>query len=57
MSYDHVRRRQLTKAARHAKIITLLEQREVRSQSELAELLAGTEYRSPRARCLAILSK
>ena len=27
-------------AARHAKIITLLEQREVRSQSELAELLA-----------------
>jgi transcriptional regulator of arginine metabolism len=30
----------LTKAARHAKIITLLEQREVRSQSELAELLA-----------------
>jgi transcriptional regulator of arginine metabolism len=31
----------LTKAARHAKIITLLEQREVRSQSELAELLAG----------------
>ena len=29
-----------TKAARHAKIITLLEQREVRSQSELAELLA-----------------
>jgi transcriptional regulator of arginine metabolism len=30
----------LTKAARHAKIITLLEQHEVRSQSELAELLA-----------------
>jgi transcriptional regulator of arginine metabolism len=30
----------LTKAARHAKIITLLEQREVRSQGELAELLA-----------------
>src|SRR4029453_12224443 len=30
----------MTKAARHAKIITLLEQREVRSQSELAELLA-----------------
>ena len=30
----------LTKAARHAKITTLLEQREVRSQSELAELLA-----------------
>jgi transcriptional regulator of arginine metabolism len=30
----------LTKTARHAKIITLLEQREVRSQSELAELLA-----------------
>jgi transcriptional regulator of arginine metabolism len=29
----------MTKAARHAKIITLLEQREVRSQSELAELL------------------
>ena len=32
--------RGVTKAARHAKIITLLEQREVRSQSELAELLA-----------------
>ena len=31
----------LTKAARHAKIITLLEQHEVRSQSELAELLAN----------------
>ena len=46
----------LTKAARHAKIITLLEQREVRSQSELAELLAETEYRSPRAPCL-ILSR
>ena len=30
----------MTKAARHAKIITLLEQRELRSQSELAELLA-----------------
>jgi transcriptional regulator of arginine metabolism len=30
----------MSKAARHAKIITLLEQREVRSQSELAELLA-----------------
>jgi transcriptional regulator of arginine metabolism len=30
----------LTKAARHAKIITLLEQREVRSQNELAQLLA-----------------
>jgi transcriptional regulator of arginine metabolism len=30
----------LTKTARHAKIITLLEQHEVRSQSELAELLA-----------------
>jgi transcriptional regulator of arginine metabolism len=30
----------VTKAARHAKIITLLEQHEVRSQSELAELLA-----------------
>ena len=30
----------MTKTARHAKIITLLEQREVRSQSELAELLA-----------------
>lgn len=30
----------MTKAARHAKIITLLEQGEVRSQSELAELLA-----------------
>jgi transcriptional regulator of arginine metabolism len=31
----------LTKAARHAKIITLLEQHEIRSQSELAELLAN----------------
>ena len=31
----------LTKAARHARIITLLEQHEVRSQSELAELLAN----------------
>jgi transcriptional regulator of arginine metabolism len=30
----------MTKTARHAKIITLLEQHEVRSQSELAELLA-----------------
>jgi transcriptional regulator of arginine metabolism len=30
----------MSKAARHAKIITLLEKREVRSQSELAELLA-----------------
>lgn len=30
----------LTKAARQAKIITLLEQQEVRSQSELAQLLA-----------------
>lgn len=30
----------MSKAARHAKIITLLEQHEVRSQSELAELLA-----------------
>jgi transcriptional regulator of arginine metabolism len=30
----------MTKAARHAKIITLLEQHEIRSQSELAELLA-----------------
>lgn len=30
----------MSKAARQAKIITLLEQREVRSQSELAELLA-----------------
>ena len=30
----------MSKTARHAKIITLLEQREVRSQSELAELLA-----------------
>jgi transcriptional regulator of arginine metabolism len=30
----------LTKTARHAKIITLLEQHEVRSQNELAELLA-----------------
>jgi transcriptional regulator of arginine metabolism len=30
----------LTKTARHAKIITLLQQHEVRSQSELAELLA-----------------
>jgi transcriptional regulator of arginine metabolism len=30
----------MTKAARHAKIITLLEQREVRSQNELSELLA-----------------
>jgi len=29
----------MSKTARHAKIITLLEQREVRSQSELAELL------------------
>ena len=33
----------LTKAARHAKIITLLEQREVRSQNELAQLLADDE--------------
>jgi transcriptional regulator of arginine metabolism len=33
----------LTKAARHAKIITLLEQREVRSQNELAQLLADEE--------------
>ena len=31
----------LTKTARHAKIIALLEQQQVRSQSELAELLAG----------------
>jgi len=31
----------MTKAARHAKIVTLLEQHEVRSQSELAELLAN----------------
>ena len=30
----------MSKAARHAKIITLLEQREVRSQNELAEFLA-----------------
>jgi transcriptional regulator of arginine metabolism len=30
----------MTKTARHSKIITLLEQHEVRSQSELAELLA-----------------
>lgn len=30
----------MSKAARHAKIITLLEQHEVRSQTELAELLA-----------------
>ena len=30
----------MSKAARHAKIITLLEQREVRSQGELANLLA-----------------
>ena len=30
----------LSKTARHAKIITLLEQHEVRSQNELAELLA-----------------
>lgn len=30
----------MSKTARHAKIITLLEQREVRSQSELADLLA-----------------
>ena len=30
----------MTKTARHAKIITLLEQHEVRSQTELAELLA-----------------
>ena len=33
--------RGVTKTARHAKIITLLEQQEVRSQSELAELLAA----------------
>ena len=33
----------LTKTARHAKIITLLEQHEVRSQSELAELLSDHE--------------
>ena len=31
----------LTKTARHAKIISLLERREVRSQTELAELLAA----------------
>lgn len=31
----------LTKTARQAKIITLLEQHEVRSQTELADLLAG----------------
>ena len=31
----------VTKAARHAKIISLLESREIRSQTELAELLAG----------------
>jgi transcriptional regulator of arginine metabolism len=36
-TYSHA---PLTKAARHAKIITLLEQHEVRSQGELAELLA-----------------
>jgi transcriptional regulator of arginine metabolism len=33
----------MSKTARHAKIITLLEQHEVRSQSELAELLADHE--------------
>ena len=31
----------VTKAARHAKIISLLESREIRSQTELAELLAA----------------
>ena len=30
----------MSKTARHAKIITLLEQHQVRSQNELAELLA-----------------
>jgi transcriptional regulator of arginine metabolism len=33
----------LTKTARHAKIVTLLEQHEVRSQNELAQLLADDE--------------
>ena len=33
----------LTKTARHAKIITLLEQQQVRSQAELAELLAAAD--------------
>jgi transcriptional regulator of arginine metabolism len=33
----------LTKTARHAKIIMLLEQHEIRSQSELAELLADDQ--------------
>ena len=33
----------MTKAARHAKIIILLEQHEVRSQNELAQLLADDE--------------
>ena len=33
--------RPISKAARHAKIISLLESREIRSQTELAELLAG----------------
>jgi transcriptional regulator of arginine metabolism len=31
----------VTKAARHAKIISLLDSREIRSQTDLAELLAG----------------
>ena len=31
----------VTKAARHAKIISLLESREIRSQTDLAELLVG----------------
>ena len=38
---EHPLRRILSKTARQAKIISLLEQREVRSQAELAELLAA----------------
>ena len=42
------------KTARHARIIALLEPHEVRSQTELAELLAGEEFRSTKAPCPAI---
>jgi transcriptional regulator of arginine metabolism len=41
MSVTTSARAPLTKTARHAKIITLLEQQQVRSQTELAELLAA----------------
>ncbi len=38
---DTVRATPMTKSARHAKIISLLERHQVRSQAELAELLAA----------------